>query len=163
MLTQERLKELLSYDPESGIFRWTTENKNGLQFQPAGFVNSYGYVHIWISGKRHLAHRLAWLYVFGEFPVGVIDHINRNKADNRLCNLREVSQRENLENVVKARRNNKSGLLGAYFDTCKGRWVARITVKGRKVRLGYFGSAEDAHSAYMAAKRKLHEGYVHQQ
>lgn len=146
MLTVERLREVLSYDAETGHFSIGERPRRD------------GYVVVRIDGARYLAHRLAWLYVTGEWPSGLIDHIDRDRANNRITNLRDVSQSVNQQNIVSAKRNSRSGLLGAALCKQTGRWAARIRIHGVKVHLGRFDTAELAHAAYIAAKRQFHEG-----
>lgn len=116
------------------------------------------YFRICMGQQVFLAHRIAWLYMTGEFPDGVIDHINGNPSDNRWCNLRCVTQKENSQNVYKAKKNSKSGLLGAHFSKVHRRWVAQIRVNGKTKQIGAFDDAQSAHQAYIAEKRRLHEG-----
>jgi len=118
-----------------------------------------------IDGKIYLAHRLAWLYVHGVMPKKNIDHINGVKTDNRIENLRDVAQSVNLQNLQRARKNRKSSrLLGVSHSnrgTCLARpYRARIVVDGRELSLGTFATEQEAHQAYLAAKRIHHEGCV---
>lgn len=157
-LTQERLKELLSYNAESGVFTWRVDasarRKAG---SVAGCLAPTGYVVLRIPGDRlHAAHRLAWLYVYGHMPHADVDHVDGRKANNAIGNLRLADQVLNQQNRKSARADNKTGLLGVCFDKRTGRWRAEI--KANKVRtfLGRFQSKEDASAAYLAAKRELH-------
>ena len=114
-----------------------------------------------VGGARHYAHRLAWLFATGEWPKETIDHINGDRGDNRIANLRDVPRRINCENQRKARSVNRVGLLGVSRATGNrpGKpYTAFIGVRGKSVGLGYFPTAELAHEAYLAAKRRLHEG-----
>lgn len=146
------------YDPETGVFtRRRAVGRHGRHKKGtiAKAANSRGYTVIRVDGVLHGAHRLAWLYHHGEWP-NVIDHINGDRSDNRICNLRNVTQTENMQNLKKAPINSKSGLLGAHlFPRCK-RWTARIRINGVSRRLGLFDTAQEAHEAYMAAKRRYH-------
>lgn len=159
-LTAERLRELLHYDPETGVFtfRIATKPRLGGRAQPGKVAGSehktIGYVYLCIAKKKYLAHRVAWLYVHGEWPL-LIDHINGVRNDNRLANLRDSSPLLNSQNrrVTLA----GTGLIGAY-RTREGRFKSSIRVGGRQKWLGVFDTAEDAHFAYLAAKRKLHQG-----
>jgi hypothetical protein len=157
MVTQERLRELLSYDSETGVFHWRVSRGRAVAGASAGNADSYGYLQTKIYGRCYLNHRLAWLYVYGEWPDGQIDHINGSRADNRLANLRNVSISVNQQNQRGARVDNRCGLLGV---SRKGnRWQARISHPGRKdAYLGLFDTPELAHAAYLKAKRKLHQG-----
>lgn len=146
MITAERLRSVLSYDTESGTFSLPT------------FKNSIGYMRICVDGRRYLAHRVAWMYVHGVWPSSLIDHINGDRADNRLCNLRDVSQSVNQQNVTRPRKHGTSGFLGVTLCKSTGRWAARIRINGKKVSLGRFDTPERAYAAYVTAKRKHHEG-----
>jgi hypothetical protein len=152
MLTQDSLKNALDYDPETGLFTWRAGSRGGLV---AGSDRN-GYVRIKVAGETHYAHRLAILYQGGSWPSGEVDHINRQRADNRICNLRDVSRRLNQHNRAEAPKNSKSGVLGVYMN--RGRYRAQIKVGGEVNYLGSFGSVEAAHAAYIAAKREMHEG-----
>ena len=157
MLTQTRLHHLLHYDPESGLFTWKNPQATNVKVgQVAGSVKSNGYLQCQIDGKRYLVHRLAWLYMTGEWPENDIDHINRIKSDNRWENLRKVTRTINAQNLRKATSTSISGLLGAHKE--RDRWSAKIRVNGRRVYLGRFDTPEEAHAAYVRAKRELHDG-----
>lgn len=142
-LTAEQIRQVLTYDPETGIFTW---KKNGVI---AGWSSPAGYVYIRVLGKLRGAHRLAWLCVHGEMPPKNIDHINRQPGDNRLANLRPCSQRQNCANAS-TRRDNSTGLKGVNLMP-HGRYRALIRVGGRVKHLGMFSSATEAHAAYMKA------------
>lgn len=151
----------LRYDPETGIFsRVVVKNSRYAsdKAKPVGCLNDSGYLLISINSKQHRAHRLAWLYMTGEWPRGEIDHINSVRADNRWQNLRDVPAAVNAQNKRRAQRNSKTGLLGASWSERDGRFVARIKVDGEYKSLGGFDSAEDAHAAYVQAKRAEHIG-----
>jgi hypothetical protein len=156
-LTAERLRELLHYDPETGVFT----RRIGIGRQKAGFIVSGwidddGYARSSVDGRVYRLHRLAWFYVHGAWPKDEIDHRDGVKTNNRLGNLREADRGMNAENATKARRHNASGLLGVRADG--KRFSARIIVKGVPHPLGTFASKEDAHAAYLAAKRQMHRG-----
>ena len=149
----ERLKELLFYSPETGVFSHR-KKRTGVPYSgmKAGCINEtrgVPYERIKVDGKAYKAHRLAWLYVNGKFPDGEIDHINGNTLDNRICNLREVSSEGNCRNRTK-RADNKSGVTGVNFQC--GKWVARITHNKKKVNLGSFNNLEDAKAARLKAE-----------
>jgi len=121
----------------------------------AGSMMSHGYRRICIDNRVYLAHRLAWLYMTGEWPKHQIDHINGNKNDNRHVNLREATNSENMRNTGK-RSDNSSGFKGVYWNSEKMRWSAQISYNGRHKSLGTFDTAEEAHVAYRSASEKLH-------
>ena len=143
LITQERLQSLLTYDPDTGEFRWRVDRGSRAKAgRLAGSRNSEGYVHIQIGSVKHKAHRLAWLYTHGEHPAE-IDHINRVKDDNRIVNLRSVTHAQNGQNQ-KRPKNNTSGHIGVDFHRRSGKWRARIKVDGKLRDLGYFETADEA-------------------
>lgn len=155
-LTAERLRELLHYDPETGLFtrRVNRQGRWGKAGTIAGHINPHGYRVIWI-GANYAAHRLAWLYVHDAWPEGQIDHINRVRSDNRIANLRSVAPSENIQNRGR-HGNNASGFKGVFRKKGGRRWTAQITVNRRQLHLGNFESAEEAHAAYCKAAAELH-------
>lgn len=155
MVTQERLKELLDYDPGTGIFTWRVSCGTAKAGSVAGTVRPDGYVAIQIDRKPYLAHRLAWLYVHGEFPTDQIDHVNRVRTDNRIENLRLATNAENAQNMSKY-RTNTSNVVGVCWNKRGGNWVAFIWLNGKKIHLGLFDTIEEAAAARTAAKAKLH-------
>jgi HNH endonuclease/AP2 domain len=144
-LTHARLKEVLSYDAETGVF-----TRAG---RVSGTLHRLGYRQIGIDGKIYLAHRLAWFFVNGEWPSGDIDHANLDKDDNRIANLREVTKSENQHNRTK-QANNSTGFKGVWKK--RNRYSADIWAGGKKVRLGTFATPEEAHEAYKRAAANLH-------
>ncbi len=158
-LTAEHVRAALSYDPDEGLFRWKQPKTNSLRVGDlAGCRHSKGYVHIRVGGRLVFAHRLAWLYVYAEWPTMAIDHINGDKADNRISNLRLATPVLNQQNMRGASKSSGTGLLGAQVCRFTGLYRARIRVNGRTVEIGRFHTAIEAHGAYVAAKRRLHEG-----
>ena len=156
ILTQERLKELLSYDPETGVFVWVGPTSNKIKIGAvAGTPRLDGYQIINIDCKKYFAHRLAWLYITGAFPSDQIDHIDRNPANNRFANLRAVTGSENSHNAKK-RQDNTSGFKGVYFYKTNKKWMARITLNNVTKYLGTFPTPEEASVAYLAAQRIYH-------
>lgn len=156
-LTQEELKILFHYDLDTGTFTRLLRTSNKAQVgQIAGCHSSRGYRVIRVYGKLYPSHRLAWLYVHGEFPAEGLDHINGDKCDNRINNLRLASPSENLQNIRGPFAGNISGLLGASFHKQCNRWSAAIRTKGKRTYLGLFSTPEAAHQAYLNAKRELH-------
>lgn len=153
-LCLERLRSVLEYEPESGVFRWAIQlNARGALGAVAGTVDRRGYRLIRIDKVMHAAHRLAWLYVHGRWPVPGVDHINGDKSDNRIANLREATAAQNLENIP-LRKDNICGSPGVH--KFRNKWVARIRYKGVVHRLGSYEDIDDAAFAYAEAKRALH-------
>lgn len=159
MLTPEILKYLLEYNPETGLFmRLVTTNSRALAGTIVG-AQSKGRLAIQIDGVKYEASRLAWLYMTGSWPTGVVDHKDGDPTNNRWANLRDVTQRMNVENMLQAPSHNKScGLLGATWHKRTKRWMAQIKVNRVRQHIGYFDTAEQAHQAYVNRKRLVHAG-----
>lgn len=155
-LTAARLRELLHYDPATGIFSRRTTFRQWKAGAPVGSTMVKGYTAVWADGRHYSAHRLAWLYVHGEWPAEQIDHRNGDKADNRIANLRVVTGSVNQQNRIKCQANNSTGMLGVH--RWKQYFRADIHVDGRQKSLGYFKTPEEASQAYIEAKRRFHEG-----
>ena len=155
LITHDRLRELLDYDPETGVFRWKVARSGMHPGDVAGTPSARGYINIGVSRTRAGAHRLAWFYVHGVWPSKGIDHINGNCADNRIVNLREANQVENLQNSGR-RRNNKSGYKGVSWHSKNRKWVAWIAANVTHIYLGRFDNIEDAADAYRRAADQLH-------
>ncbi len=157
MLTADRLRHLLFYDPDTGMFTWLnplgTVAKRG---DPAGAKPDHGYIRLRVEGRLYKAHRLAWLYVYGKFPDAEIDHINRDGLDNRIGNLREATRSQNMMNGI-ARKNNKAGVKGVHRKG--GRWVASICKNSKPISIGYFLTKEEAAEAYQIAAQRLHGSF----
>ncbi len=163
ILTAERLRELLHYDPDTGIFTWRISRRGKARAgSVAGAASGQGYLTIRVDGVQYQAHRLAWLYVTGALPKNLIDHRDTVKLNNRFKNLRDTTPSVNNQNLhrSKAQTGRESRLLGARPSIAKGKWVANITVEKVRMYLGIFDTQEAAHAAYMDAKRKLHPGFV---
>lgn len=127
---------------------------------PAGCINGLGYRVIRIDKRLYTAHRLAWLYVHGSWPSGVIDHINGDRGDNRIENLRDIPKAQNHQNLKRPPANNRTGWLGVTFSRRRQHYVAQICIDGRHLYIGSFPTAERAHEAYMRAKHKLHPAAI---
>ncbi len=156
--TAEELRSLLSYDPETGAFTRLKSSRVDRIGQSAGARDTKGHVQIRVLGRLHLAHRLAWMWVHGQWPELQIDHINGNRSDNRVANLRLATSRQNAQNRRRAQADNKtSGLLGVSFDKRVGKYFGQIADGGKKKFLGYHETAAQAHEAYLRAKAVLHE------
>ena len=157
MITQEKLKELLSYDPSTGLFRWRIK-RSGVRFESApGTTNDSGYVLICLFRRDYRAHRLAWLWMTGKWPAAQVDHRNGVRNDNRWENLREATREINGQNLRSAKSHNRrTGVLGVGLIGKK--FSARIGVSGNEIHLGVFDSTTEAHAAYVEAKRRFHPG-----
>lgn len=159
-LTAERLRELFHYDLVTGVFtRLVAVGRHGRYKvgDVAGTLKPDGYNIVCVDGTQYKAHRLAWLYVYGVWPSGLIDHKYGKEAGNGIENLREGNNTFNMQNERCARANNKSsGLLGAHAHG--KRWRSQIKVDGVLIRLGTADSPEEAHQLYLEAKRRLHPG-----
>ena len=153
MLTQEQLKEKLSYNQETGDFTWLVGRK--MAGKIAGTENNKGYLRIAINKKKYLAHRLAWLYVYGKMPAEDIDHINGLTHINCIKNLRECTDAENQWNAGIA-RNNTSGFKGVSWNKNVGKWRAQICIANKELYLGAFETAELASAAYNAKAKEIH-------
>lgn len=156
----ELLCKILDYDPETGRFTWLQSVGKRIR---AGFLAGTpkeGYVVIQIQRKIYQAHRLAWLLGHGEDPVNQeTDHVNRDRSDNRLCNLRLATHAQNIQNIGKP-RDNTSGYKGVSWHGKAQKWRAYITANGMRHYLGYFETPEDGHAAYVAAAEKLHADFA---
>ena len=146
----------IRYEPETGNFYWLKPRIGRSLVTPAGTNNAHGYRIISFNGKAHKAHRLAWLVCFGSWPTGEIDHINGLKGDNRICNLRLASKPENAQNQAPQSRAKSSRYKGVHWRTERSKWVAMITVNGRKMRVGSFFDEASAAQAYNAAARRFY-------
>lgn len=151
MITADAARDMLTYDPETGILRWKRfANSCATAGEEAGVVcKSRGYRRIGIGKRVYQAHRLAWLIVHGVWPRRFLDHANGNRADNRLSNLREATDRQNQANRGR-NRNNTSGYKGVYREK-SDRWTARIRVGGKLLYLGRFDDPAEAGVAYAKA------------
>lgn len=153
LITQERLKSLLTYSPDTGEFCWRVRRGGkAILGGLAGSRSCEGYIHIQINRKKYKAHRLAWLYVHGEHPIE-IDHINRIKDDNRISNLRSVTHAQNGQNQNRP-KNNTSGHIGVDFHKRSSRWRARVKIDGKLRDIGYFDTKEAAILARQHAEAK---------
>jgi len=171
-LTQDRLKELLQYNPDTGVFtwkrrdvkwftdghframtnckKWNTKNAG----EKAGFCcSTWGYILISVLKKKYRAHHLVFLYQNGNLPKGQVDHINHDRSDNRWVNLREVTHRENSLNQT-CRATNKSGFTGVSFNKKREKWYSSIMVSGKTINLGQFTSKDDAILARQNANKE---------
>jgi hypothetical protein len=149
-ITQDELKSLLTYDPATGTFRWCkTYSPHAIEGAAAGFIAQDGYHIIKLHGKKYKAHRLAWLYVTGNWPPQDIDHINRARNDNRFSNLRLATRAENCQNQP-LRKTNTSGVTGVSYHKASRKWAAFISVAGQMQHLGLYVTL----SAAVTARKK---------
>ncbi len=156
-LTAQRLREVLSYNQETGVFTRNIATSNRVRKGvAAGRNNGNGYLRTSIDGYSYYAHRLAWFYKHGEWPKNHIDHIDGNRRNNAITNLRCVTHAQNHQNLG-VRSTNKSGMTGVSWHAKAMKWNANIWKNGKRIYLGLFESVEDAASAYKRAKLNLHE------
>lgn len=150
-----QVRELLDYDDATGIFTWKKDvARNRKAGQVAGGISTQGYVVITINSRSYKAHRLAWLHFYGEWPDSILDHINQNRGDNRINNLRLADPILNGKN--RKPNKNREGSTGASYVQSRNRWIASIMVDKRRLHLGSFMTQEEAVKAYAAAKEKFH-------
>jgi len=161
MLTQARLKEVLSYDPETGIFTWIIATSNRIKSGSIAGNFGKGYVRINVDGKSYGAHRLVFLYMTGKFPTLLIDHINGIKNDNRLSNIRQATFHENAKNCPK-RKNNKSGLKNVSLHKRSQKWAASARLNGKKIHLGLFENKNEAFEVYKKFAIENHGNFLHE-
>lgn len=154
ILTQQQLKALLNYNEKTGIFTWRSKRRGVKQFSVAGTLHHSGYIHILINYKKYLAHRLAWLYVTGEMPVDQLDHINRIRNDNRICNLRACTRAENMRNMSVLKMSDIEGATGVSWHTQRNKFRAYIYENKKQIHLGYFADKNDAIKAHKKAVNK---------
>lgn len=151
----ERVRELLAYDPDTGVFTWrVSRGWNAKAGSVAGRIDGRGYAVIRIDSIEMNAHRIAWAYVYGAVPEAFIDHINGVRSDNRIVNLRLATHSENQQNQRAARSNSKTGYLGV--RQFRDKFRAGISVNGKFIHLGLFKDPYSAHQAYIEAKRVHH-------
>lgn len=147
----------LSYEPETGLFRWVTHRTRRFIGQIAGCVGTEGYWQLTLDNRRYLAHRIAWMLMTGSSPTGrLIDHINGNPLDNRWTNLRLADAATNVQNMRRAHRDSRTQVLGTRRHGPG--YQAQIKVCGKTHYLGTYPTKEEAHAVYVAAKRDLHKG-----
>ena len=173
LATPQQLRELLDYDPETGVLTWKPRPREMFRQSghcgrwnacfsgmPAGSRTKSGYLRIEILGRSHYAHRVAWAIHFGEWPQGQIDHENGRRDDNRTENMRDVTNAENHRNK-KTPRTNTSGVIGVFWENQRKKWHAQVEVAGRLIHLGYFHSLDAAAAARKDAEQRFgfHENH----
>lgn len=152
LLTQQELQLNIHYDPISGVFIRLKGKGTGSTINGVNKYRQYQYIRV--LGSRYMAHRLAWLYIHGKWPISDIDHINRIKYDNRISNLREVTKNENQYNRVLS-TNSSTGAKGVYKT--KHGYIAQITINSKPIYLGTYGTVGEASSAYVKASKERHK------
>lgn len=150
MISREYLQQLYQYDPKTGIWSRARNYGRWKKCAAVGTVTRYGYVYLKIDGHGFMAHRLAWLYMTGNWPNGDIDHINGDRADNRWSNLREATRKQNAAN---SKKRKSHGIKGVHLIS--GKWVALIYRNGRNERLGSFDTMEEAAAARRVAAEQI--------
>ena len=159
LIDHDELLSTLSYDSETGIFKWLKTNSVvRVKGSIAGGVSG-GYICISINNVLYYAHRLAWFYVYKKWPPKFIDHVNGNRLDNRISNLRLATEEQNARNIV-GNRLNTSGAIGVSWDKTTGRWKSYVGYKNKTISLGYFDSKEDAAFIAALARKKLYGTYA---
>ena len=156
MIDQETVKKLFHYDAESGMLLWRNGNgRNVKPWQQAKALNGNGYCSVKIEKKNHPVHRIIWLYVYGHFPEQDIDHKNRIRNDNRLCNLRAVSRTDNCQNISLP-SHNKSGHIGVSWFKNHNCWTVYVKVNKKNKWLGYYKNLDDAIAARKAGEKQYY-------
>jgi len=156
-ISHRTVRKLLSYDPDTGVFTWKIGRKKARKGDVAGTIGPDGYRRLCVDYHSLLAHRLAWFWFYGEWPRHQIDHINHDKDDNRVSNLRDVRPPMNALNRSGPAAHNKCGILGVRQDKRYGSWQAKITVNKKEISLGSFPSIELAAQARKAAEEKYYQ------
>ena len=154
LLDVKTASNYLNYNAKTGSFVWKVKTKTYNTGDIAGKANCRGYVSIWIGGKQYYAHRLAWAFCNGSWPIGDIDHVNEDKSDNRILNLRVASRSENMFNRG-CNKNNTSGMKGVVFCKKTNRWRAQMMVNRKSVNIGRFKTIEAAANAYMLKAQEI--------
>jgi HNH endonuclease/AP2 domain len=153
------IRQFIAYDPMTGILSWKEKpNRNIVVGRAIGRPNQWGHMTFGFRGRTLMVHRVAWFLTYGKWPEHQIDHINRDPADNSLANLRDVPQSVNMQNTHLWRKNTNSGFPGVRYRSDRTRcWRSEIKVNGKTKSLGNFSTPEEAHAAYLSAKRSLHD------
>lgn len=159
MITQEYLKSILYYNLDTGIFTWKfNKSKRVKAGYSAGWLCD-GYRNIEINNKQYKTHRLAWLYVNGEIPTNLIDHIDGNRSNNKIFNLREATYQTNSENY-RTPKTNKSGIKNVSWYKNLNKWVVSISIKKIKKTIGYFDDLEFAELVAIEARNKYRQEFA---
>jgi len=159
-ITQSELKRLLDYNPSNGVFTWKARRCGVRVGKRAGTISAVnGYERIGVKESHHLSHRLAWLYVHGYWPTAEIDHVDRNRTNNRIDNLREATRSENQQNKP-VYRNSKTGVKGVNWHKQHRKYIASIQIKKTRKFLGLFGTISEAAAARRVAAEQLHKQFA---
>lgn len=159
MITIKQVRDALHYDYKTGEIRWKNPPHERIKFASlAGCFNHHGYLRIRLFGEQFQAHRIAWALYYGKWPNNDLDHIDGNRGNNKIRNLRLASKSINSQNLRKPLRNNHSGFLGVVPSGRK--WMAKIRLPngGKQMVIGRYITAQEAHEAYRRVKRRLHDG-----
>jgi len=156
-LTAEYLRSALDYNPETGVFTWKVARQGVKKGVIAGTTQASGYMRIKVDGRSYYAHRLAWLFYYGEWPKGPLDHKDRDPTNNAISNLRECTPVKNQHNSTKSW--GSSEYRGVCWNKKENKWVVRIGVNNKLIYLGYFDDELEAAKAYREAKEKYHTFY----
>ena len=159
MITQAELKELLNYDKNTGIFTWKISTSNRVYVgKEVSSKRNTGYISIGIKNKDYLAHRLAWLYVYGYLPK-YIDHINNIRSDNRIENLREVTRIQNNQNSSISKNNTSKVKNVSWHKQCK-KWRVSLCVNNKRISFGLYNDLDLARLVAQEARNKYHKEYA---
>jgi hypothetical protein len=161
--TPQELAEKLDYNPDTGELTWKKLRDSTRIGQKAKALDVAGYIQVNISGNVYKGHRVAWAIHYGRWPVGMIDHINGQRSDNRIENLRECDHQTNCQNMRNGSCKNSTGFLGVYIEHAypeghPKRYRAKIQINRKQIHLGGHATPQLAHEAYVQAKRKIHRG-----
>ena len=159
MITQEELKELIDYNSETGVFTWkVSPARQVFSGDIAGTKRKDGYIQIKVKNELILSHRLVWIYMYGYLPK-YIDHINGQRDDNRIINIREVSNQQNSLNS-KISKNNTSGIKGVYWDKSRNKWTVRLSIDGKCKFFKRFDDIDLAKLVIEEVRNKYHGKYA---
>ena len=155
MITQKRLKELFDYNPDTGVFTAKTHHGHRPRGSIAGNLDSRGYLRASLDNKEYRLHRLAWLYMTGEWPPNDLDHHDNTRTNNVWTNLRKATRSENLQNVGHHPKNT-SGVKGVCWDKHANKWKAQISKNGKSIHIGLFVNKVDAEAEMLRQRNELH-------
>lgn len=155
-ITHDEVRQLFEYDNATGNLIWKIDVKPRAKAGAvAGFISNDNYRRIGYRGRIYLGHRLVWFYCTGEWPAEFLDHIDGDRSNNRIENLRNASRTDNNRNVA-LQKNNRSGFKGVSYMKRDGVWVAQITHNKKNYFLGRYKLPEEAYAAYCTAAKELH-------